>query len=182
MKFLRSIAKALAHEGKPVRWTTPTGMPWVNRYHKRLHMTLRLWLHDRGVKQEIRTKVAVGFEKDIDKEKSANGIAPNFVHALDAAHLQLAVNGSVAAGILSVATVHDSFGCLAPQARLFNKVIRSTLVDMYEQHDVLSEILEQSRRDLTQHSWNKLPSVPEYGTLNLKEINHALYAFTCLSD
>jgi DNA-directed RNA polymerase len=178
MKFLQKIARALAHESKPVRWTTPTGIPWINRYHPFVMRRLQLWMHDKSV----RVWVAVGHEPSIDKDRSANGVAPNFVHSLDAAHLQLVANRSVAAGIHNIATVHDSFGCLAPQAPEFNKIIREELVRMYEDHDVLAEILEQSRRDLTQHSWNKLPSVPEYGTLNLKEIRHALYAFSSLPE
>ncbi len=32
MEFFRTIAGALAHEGKPVRWTTPTGFTVVQKY------------------------------------------------------------------------------------------------------------------------------------------------------
>jgi len=63
-------------------------------------------------------------EKAIDKEKSANGVAPNFVHACDAAHLQLVANAAAVEGIRQIATVHDSFGCLASQARRINQMIR----------------------------------------------------------
>jgi hypothetical protein len=63
-------------------------------------------------------------EKAIDKEKSANGVAPNFVRACDAAHLQLVANAAAVEGIRQIATVHDSFGCLASQARRINQMIR----------------------------------------------------------
>lgn len=177
MKFLQGLAKALAHEAKPVRWTTPDGIPWVNRYHPPVLSSLRLWLHDKGFPRKIQVTIATGDAKEIDKEKAANGIAPNFVHALDAAHLKLTVNASVAEGIRSIATVHDSFGCLAPQAARFNQIIRAELVRMYETHDVLAEVFEQAKCDLTQHNCDRLPPVPDYGTLNLKEIENSPYAF-----
>lgn len=177
MKFLQSLAKTMAHEGKPLRWTSPAGIPWINRYHPPLLTRLRLWLHDKGVVTNIKSLVAVGNEKEIDKDKAANGVAPNFVHALDASHLMLTVNAASQQGITNIATVHDSFGCLASQATEFNKIIRTELVRMYETHDVLSEVLEQAKCDLTQHNWDRLPVVPERGPLNLKEIENAQYAF-----
>lgn len=177
MKFLQSIAKALAHEGKPVRWMTPSGIPWINRYHEYIPNRLRLWMWDKGVKTQMRVYVADGSKVEIDKDKAANGVAPNFVHANDAAHLQLTVNAAAAAGITSIATVHDSFGCLANRAGEFNKIIRQQFALMYQQHDVLAEVLAQAHCDLTQHSWDRLPSVPQYGNLNLMEIENATYAF-----
>jgi DNA-directed RNA polymerase, mitochondrial len=63
-------------------------------------------------------------EKAIDEEKSADGVAPNCVHACDAAHLLLVANAAAVEGIRQIATVHDSFGCLASQARRINQMIR----------------------------------------------------------
>lgn len=178
MKFLQTLAKALAHECKPVSWTSPAGIPWINRYHAFTKKRLRLWMWDKGVKSQSQVHVAMGHLKDIDKNKAANGVAPNFVHALDASHLMLTVNAAVARGITSIATVHDSFGCLASRATEFNKIIRQEFARMYETHDVLSEVLEQSKCDLTQHNWSRLPSVPQSGSFKLDEVEHAQYAFS----
>jgi DNA-directed RNA polymerase, mitochondrial len=177
MKFLQSIAKTMAHEGKPVCWTSPVGIPWINRYHEARTTCVELWMHDRGVRRRVQTKVAVGHEPEILKDKAANGVAPNFVHANDGAHLLLTTNAAVSEGITNIATVHDSFGCLASQAARFNEIIRAEMVRMYETHDVLSEVLERAKCDLTQHNWNRLPAVPAFGNLNLKEISNAAYAF-----
>jgi DNA-directed RNA polymerase len=177
MKFLQSIAKAMAHEGKPVCWTTPVGLPWINRYHEPDTTTVKLYLIDSGVKERVRFNVAVGSKKEIDKAKAANGVAPNFVHALDASHLLLVANAALAGGIRSVATVHDSFGCLAPQATRFNAIIREQFELMYSKHDVLAEILERACADLTPANRNRLPIVPERGSLDLKEILNADFAF-----
>jgi DNA-directed RNA polymerase len=61
-------------------------------------------------------KVATGEEKPIAKDKAAAGIAPNFVHSHDAAHLLLTVAACCKEGITDIATVHDSFGCLPSHA------------------------------------------------------------------
>jgi DNA-directed RNA polymerase len=173
MAFLQGCARALAHEGKALTWTTPTGLPWVNRYHVHQVKRVRLWLAD----AEIRVSTADGMTKEIDKDRAANGVAPNFVHSLDASHLLLTVNASVAEGITNLATVHDSFGCLAPQATRFNAIIREQFVKMYEDHDVLAEVLACAKRDLSEHNWERLPEVPAKGPLNLKEVLNARYAF-----
>lgn len=177
MEFLQKIAKAMAHEGKPVRWTTPVGIPWINRYHAPTVERVSLFLNDGGVKLRAQISIATGDQKEIDKAKAANGVAPNFVHALDAAHLLLVAIAAGAAGIRSIATVHDSFGCLASQATLFNKIIREQFSLMYEAHDVLSEILERARGDLTEANHDKLPTLPARGPLNPKDILNAEFAF-----
>lgn len=172
-EFLRKLAQALAHEAKSLKWTTPAGLPWINRYHKTKTDRVRLWLHDR----EVRIRVAMGEETKINKEKAANAVSPNFVHALDAAHLLRTTNAARAAGITAMATVHDSFGCRACDAGRFRRIIREEFVRMYVQHDVLREVLEAAKCDLTQHNWDKLPDVPTYGSLDLQEVLDADYAF-----
>jgi DNA-directed RNA polymerase len=87
-------------------------------------------------------------QAEIDKARAVNAVAPNFVHACDAAHLLRTVNAAVSEGITSIATVHDSFGCLPPRATHFLKIIRKELVRMYEEHDVLREVLYQAHADL----------------------------------
>jgi DNA-directed RNA polymerase len=104
-------------------------------------------------------------------------VAPNFVHALDASHLALVAVAAAREGITALATVHDSFGCLASRARRFNQIIRAEFVRMYQQHDVLTEVLEAAKRDLTHANWDKVPTVPQFGALNLEEVKHATFAF-----
>lgn len=177
MSFMQTLAKALAHEGKPLRWVSPAGVPCINRYHERTSERVSLWLDDKGVKSEIRMWVATGYEAPIAKDKAASGIAPNFVHSHDAAHLLLTVVASANEGIRDIATVHDSFGCLPSRATRFNAIIRETFLRMYTERDVLADLLASARADLTPANHEKLPELPEKGTLDLKEIINARYAF-----
>jgi DNA-directed RNA polymerase len=173
MKFLQTLAKAMAHEGRPLSWTTPAGLPWINRYHETNTRAIDLYLHD----VRIQIKMAIGDAPEINKEKAAAGVSPNFVHALDAAHLMLTANACAREGITSIATVHDSFGCLAPRAKRFNQIIREQFVEMYTKHDVLAEVLGQAKHDLTEYNWNRLPELPERGSLDLEGVKNAQFAF-----
>jgi len=148
MDFLQKITRVLAKEGKHIRWISPAGVPWINCYNKKVTKRVHLWLHDRGVRVQHTVKLAMDELAEIDKTRAVNAVAANFVHACDAAHLLRTVNAAVSEGITSIATVHDSFGCLPPRAARFIKIIRAELVGMYEEHDVLREVLDQARVDL----------------------------------
>ena len=90
---------------------------------------------------------------------------------------ELLVNAAVAQGITSVATVHDSCGCLAAQAERFRRIIREQFVKMYEDHDVLQEMLDWARKDLAENAKGLLGKPPKNGSLNVKEVLEAEYAF-----
>ncbi|MGM5019253.1 DNA-directed RNA polymerase [Tardiphaga sp. 367_B4_N1_1] len=177
MEFMQKLAKLLAHEGKPLRWVTPAGVTCINRYHESTTQRVELFCYDKGVKRRTELTIATGLEKPIAKEKAAAGIAANFTHSMDASHLLLSVGVAADEGITDIATVHDSFGCLACDAPRFLHIIRETLMRMYADHDILSELLESARADLTPASQEKLPQLPEKGTLELKELLNAKYAF-----
>jgi DNA-directed RNA polymerase len=177
MEFMQKLAKLLAHEGKPLRWLTPAGVMCINRYHESTTQLVELFCYDKGVKRRTKLTIATGYEKPIAKEKAAAGIAANLTHSMDASHLLLSVGAAADEGITDIATVHDSFGCLACDAPRFLHIIRETLMRMYADHDILSELLESARADLTPASQDKLPQLPEKGTLELKELLNAKYAF-----
>jgi DNA-directed RNA polymerase len=176
MKFLQLLTAAMADEGLHLQWTTPAGFPWANHYYKQKTKQVRLYPHSLGV--SFRVLLTTGEEESkIDRRKAKNGVAPNFVHACDAAHLLRTVNAAVAEGITSIATVHDSFGCLPSRAGRFHKIIREEFVRMYEEHDVLAEVLTQARADLSGNTKRMLSALPQYGSLDLKKVLSADFAF-----
>jgi DNA-directed RNA polymerase, mitochondrial len=87
----------------------------------------------------------------------------------------LTVNAAVDEGITSIATVHDSFGCLPARAERFRRIIREQFVRKYEEHDVLHEVLEGARRDLKDP--RGLPDKPKPGSLDIQQVMDAEYAF-----
>lgn len=89
----------------------------------------------------------------------------------------IVVNVPVSEGITSLATVHDSFGCLPSQAKRFREIIREQFVKMYQDYDVLAEVFERARADLKDKTL--LPETPSkwYGTLNIEDVLDAEYEF-----
>lgn len=177
MGFLRKIALGLAHEGKSVTWVTPVGLPVMSWYPDTNTDRLKLFLFDRGFKVLHHVNVDGGPLKAIKKEKSANGIAPNFVHSMDAAHLMMVVNAACSEGITQQALVHDSFGCLAADAGRYNEIIREQFVKLYTEFDVLGDIRNQALKEISVANAHRIPEVPSKGALDLTKVLQSDYAF-----
>jgi DNA-directed RNA polymerase, mitochondrial len=140
-------------------------------------MLLQVRLYLSSEDMSFRILLATGEKPEINKEKAKNGAAPNLIHGCDAAHLMLTVSAAVAEGIKSIATVHDSFACLPSQAERFRHIIREQFVRMYEQHDVLAEVLEEATRATRDFGAQGLPRAPDQGSLDIKQVLKAEFAF-----
>ena len=105
------------------------------------------------------------------KFRQVNGIAPDFVHSLDACHL---MNTIISAkddyGIESFSVVHDSVGTHACDIEQLGIVLRETFVNIHEK-DILKKFMEE-QGDLD------LPRLPEYGKLNIEEVKDAEFFFS----
>jgi DNA-directed RNA polymerase len=112
----------------------------------------------------------VGDKDTVDRDSARRGVAPNFVHALDAALAVLVINACAAKGI-EIATNHDCFSFLACDADQVNKIVREQFVKMFEEHDVLQEIRDSAE----QAGATDLPPVPEKGKLDLRAVLEADY-------
>jgi DNA-directed RNA polymerase len=166
MKFVTKLAKALQKENKPLSWTTPSGFPWLNCYRE-MDIKRARFLIQGKVKQKV---IAVGYKDSLSLLETKNGAAPNFIHACDASHLALTIN---AAGISDLVAVHDCLGCHAPKADHLRVTILRTFVGMYENHDVLAEVLASAQAVTSAD----LPSLPTAGSFDLRETLRATYAF-----
>jgi len=115
-----------------------------------------------------------------DKQRSRNGIAPNFVHSMDASHLQLTVNAAYEHGIHHFAMIHDSFGCHASDASDLAAILRDTFVKMYQYYDLADfrdDIVSQLEESGVPELVHELPELPEKGDLDLDVIRDSLYFF-----
>jgi DNA-directed RNA polymerase, mitochondrial len=111
-------------------------------------------------------------------KRATSTVAPNFVHALDVAHLLRTVNAAVAEGITSIATVHDTFGCLPSRAARLRCLIRKEFVRMYTEHDVLAKVYEQASADLSVPDAKRMLSgPPKKGSLEIEQLLEAEFAF-----
>jgi hypothetical protein len=162
MKYICDLADHCTAQGRVMEWTSPTGLPIANRYEKP-NTKKRVHLVTGGV--EIRHKVADGCLPTIRKLKTRNASAPNFIHSLDAAHLVRVVNAAVSDGITDIVAVHDSFGCLASQARRLHYLIRRELLLLYVNQDHLGALGNRNA--------DEFPPPPPISDLDIRELLEA---------
>jgi DNA-directed RNA polymerase len=134
--YIRRLAKYCLKHGRFPRWVSATGFPVENRYYT--PNTKTVYCMTGSVR--VRHNVADGVTDQMNRKKVLSAAAPNFVHALDAAHLIKTVNAAVREGITNIATVHDCFFCLAPQAAQLHSIIPTELDGMYKNNQ-LEELL-----------------------------------------
>ena len=170
MDWLQEVAKIAAKESLPVVWTTPTGLHVMQEYtsseQKRLSLTF----------QEVRMRLSIDVAtKKIDKRKQGSGISPNWVHSMDAAHMQLTVHRCHQEGIRSFSLIHDSYGTHAGNAWAMAQFLREEFVKMYSEHDVLQEFSEMILAMLPEGS--TLPPIPAKGSLDLQQVLESPFFF-----
>ena len=201
MDWLREMASVVATKaGKPVSWRTPTGFIVLQRYVCTKERYLDTSFAGSSVyavdeqgkhieatgeeKDGLRLQLAVTEETDtLDSMKQRTGIAPNFVHSMDASALVFAVNTAFndEYGVKDFALIHDSFGTTAARSAALAKAIRVSFLKMYTDHDVIREFEAQVRQVLEQSAPEflaDLPATPEKGDLDLKLVLKSLYFFS----
>lgn len=164
MDWLQSGSTAILRAGYDrISWITPSGFPVTQVYWEQDE-------HRINTKLCGNAKLRLRKESDIPKKsRHRNGIAPNFVHSLDASHLTLTTLAAKAAGIDSFAMIHDDYGTHAADAAALYRIIREVFVGMYERHDVLQEFRE---------AYPMLPEPPAMGTLDLSQVLDSPYFFS----
>jgi DNA-directed RNA polymerase len=187
MDWLKAAGRAISAADLPLWWTTPAGLPVLQRYTKQAGRTvettfrgkrLQLQLDDDAGPTGLADWLDQGRPPSMDGKKVGNGIVPNFVHALDAAHLMLCVNAAHQAGIADLAVIHDSFGTHAADTDLLSAILRESFVDMYAR-DPLAQFRSELLRQLADHPTlaEMVPPIPEGGKLDFRSVLDATYMF-----
>lgn len=170
MDWLQKVAKIASAEALPVVWTAPTGLKVMQEYttsqQKKLDLTF----------QKVRLTLNIDTAtKQIDKRRQSSGIAPNWVHCMDAAHMQLTVARSHDEGMRSFSLIHDSYGTHAGNSAALAAFLREEFVRMYSDHDVLAEFKEEISMMLPDPE--KLPALPPKGSLDLLQVLESPFFF-----
>jgi DNA-directed RNA polymerase len=171
MDWLQQVSQIAASDGLPVWWTTPAGMRVMQEYKVTEGQRINCYLGGQRV-----TMVVTVEGTALDKRKQAQGISPNFVHSLDAAHLMRTVTKCAAAGISSFAMVHDSYGTHAGNAGALRDMLREAFVEQYDSN-VLEDFRRQLAEQLSPELAAKLPPVPAMGNLDLSAVKASEYFF-----
>jgi DNA-directed RNA polymerase len=151
------------HTGKEfTSWITPIGFPVyqyykdtkMKRVHTQLNGRIDLAVHD--------------INSDVGPKRSSqkNGIAPNFIHSVDATHMVMTVNST---DFPAYAMIHDDFGTHAGNTEILYTKIRDSMYNLYSNTDVLRDWAEQTGVDIK--------DIPAAGAYNIEEIKDATYFF-----
>lgn len=133
MKYLQQSTRDILGVGyQTVQWSTPTGFQVTQVYWEESEYQITTKLFG---KSRLRVRRE---ENKADRNRHKNGIAPNFVHALDASHLTLTTNACFREGITDFHMVHDDFGVHAANAGKLYRILREQFVLMYESYDPLA--------------------------------------------
>lgn len=171
MNFLKACSDIAASENLPICWTAPNGFRVEQSYMQ--EQADRIDVFYQGEHIELRlTKETT----NIHQRKQAAGIAPNFVHSLDSAHLMATVNLGLDNDLTYWAVIHDSFGTHAADVDVLHACIREAFIDQYTPNVLerfRNELIEQLPPDLVE----KVPPVPPQGTLDLAAVRESSYFF-----
>ena len=172
MNWLKHAASLAASEQLPVRWTTPVGFPVMQAYPDLALRTVKTAINGKTV------KLTMYAEKDkLDRRKQSQGIAPNYVHSCDAAHMMLTVVRAKQAGISNFAMIHDSFGTTAGDVEDLYHVVREGFVELYEEIPVLENFRDEILQQLSNDNKPNLEQLPERGELDLSKVCESRYCF-----
>lgn len=163
MAWLQKCSKVIMAKGTPqIRWTTPSGFPVTQVYnaYEEYRISSRLL---GGCRLKVRSAV-----DEPDSNGHKNGIAPNFVHSMDASHMALCIVDCLGKGITDFAMIHDDYGVHAANAPVLFESIRQTFVEMYEANDPIRDFFGR---------YDGLPPIPQVGELDIRAVLRSPYFF-----
>jgi DNA-directed RNA polymerase len=166
MKWLQDCASTLNKADMPIYWTLPTGFMVKQKYLKSTVSQVKTVINGKMAS----LYAAHGQNDKINKHRQINGIAPNFVHSLDACHLMLTIMGANDEyGIDSFSVVHDSFGTHACDVEQLGMILREKFIEIYKE-DVLEKFRLEQKINLTKPDG--------YGILVIEEVRNAEFFFS----
>lgn len=170
MKYLQQIAKLICKGSHVVTWTTPNGLPVQQDYMKVKQNVFKTRINGNIVRFYSQEQTG-----DIDGKGQAQGIAPNYIHSMDACHLQRVVVASHEQGNNNFAMIHDSFGTDVAHAGEMFKIIREQFVKLYDGQDHLKNFLDDVLYLIDTNE--DLPEHPKFGKLKVAEVLDSDFCF-----
>ena len=173
-------AKLSNNEG--ISWSVP-GTGLVVHMAPRKYEELRV---DTKLLGYARVRITLQEEgEDLDVRAITSAIAPNFIHACDAAHLMLTICQAKDQGITNFRVIHDSYGTTPGDTTTLHKCIRAQFLGLHER-EVFSSFLDQQEDatpELCEASVSKKgPSwrqylLDSYGDFDRREVLVSPYLF-----
>jgi DNA-directed RNA polymerase len=179
MQWLRQTAAIAARhpadsEGgrTGLHWVVPTGWPWVMAYGRKRKRNAHVRVD--GVRSTALVYSESG--RDLDAVAQTDAIAPNVIHALDAAALVFALDAMKE--ISAVGVIHDCVGGRAPEMSAISKGVREGFVRLYEEHDPLQAIHAAVEASTNTRKRDLVAAPPPRGQLDVQFVHQSTYFFS----
>jgi len=171
-KWMKSISNIISEQNREIRWRTPIIELEVIEEEFKTKREKISTKYNNNKTFQIQIQIPT---EDIDKREQNRGIAPNFIHSLDATHLFLTILKAKERGIESFATIHDSFGTHASDIDTLLEVIKESFIDMHKL-DILSRLKRQIEEDYN----IELKDIKyiDRENFDLEEIKESIYFFS----
>lgn len=172
MHWLQKVASTATVEGLPIRWSTPVNFPVMQAYPDvKTHRVLT------AINGKVIYLMMNKENNKLDSRRQSQGIAPNYIHSCDGAHMQLTIVRAQQEGVSNFAMIHDSFGTTAGDTEILYRVVRESFVEMYQEVDVLAQFKEELWERLPLEAIEKIPEMPQMGNLELDQVVNSRYCF-----
>jgi DNA-directed RNA polymerase len=175
MDWITKVARLVTKNERPLpfMWSTPTGFVVQQARYKMDHHLVQTRFDGRMLKVEYLTD-----SKILDVNKNAQSLSPNFIHSMDAAHLQLTINKAQKSGRdMSFSMIHDSFGVHAADMDYFlNECIKPCFYEMYKDGTVLERFFEEIKPLIPEGE--DIPPIPKLGELDVSEVLRSEFFFS----
>ena len=199
MKAMQKTARIMAKAKLPLNWTAPSGFRVQQAnvcYDARrvllatggdvVYRTVEGSASGPWEDETLPRSMQITFSEptdEIDVDKQASGVAPNFVHSMDASALVFTVCQLVDDGVVHYSMIHDSFATHACNAALMARRLREAFAAQYS-GDPLSDLFHEFVRmldvigarkecDEVLEIYRGLP----YGTFDVSRVKESLYFF-----
>ena len=180
MKYI--IRKILETNPEYVEWKTPLGF---------IVSQVEFEKKEGRIKFDNRTIKYIEETDKIDKSEHKKGIAPNFVHSMDATHLYRVINRLKEENIF-IRPIHDSFGTHSCDMDRLEGILKEEFVEIYKESILKNFVLDVvNRYELPEKFLKRLAKkVKEMGTkvdefvpyfdddFNLEDILRSKYMFS----
>ena len=169
--WLQEVAGILGEEGQAIRWYSPTGFPVVQEHPKYNRRRVRTALNDSVSWVQVRVPV----EGSLNTRKQVSGFPANYVHSIDAAIRDLAINKVQEAGVSSFSAIHDSFGTHAADYSKMAQSLRGAIAEIFS-GNLLMDLYEEISATLSEGI--SIPKPPDQGTLDPNTVLESPYIYS----
>ena len=170
MTWFKECSDVCMENSVPLRWTTPTDFLVKQNYETWQNQTVKTVIGD----VIRRHKIHVGSGR-LSKVKNRNGIAPNWVHSIDAAIAQKSILSCRDSGIKSMNIIHDAFWTTAPEMPIMRESLSENVVEIFS-----VDLLKDFKTELSKYLPDgvDLPDPPSGGDLDINRVRDSKYFFS----